>query len=160
MKDKKYKIYYYYSSTKKLFIPNDDFCFENDGQKYEPFVLIIVDIFNEKGENFYDLLEKKGIEDFVCIDKINEKNIIEENKQKLEMLEEEKLEKKRIEKENGEKLKKKKKQEEYAKDIKKEEEYISPPYSSDNSGNTGFLNTVNQILLNMSIMQKFFWMKE
>ena len=56
---KKFKIYYYYFSSKKLFIPGDDFCLQSEGNPYEPFVCIIVDIENDKGESFFNLLEKK-----------------------------------------------------------------------------------------------------
>ena len=69
-----YKIYYYYFSTKTLFIPDDDFSFENDVKPYEPFVCIIVDIYTDKNENFHDLLVQKG--------KDNEKNKTEKTKKK------------------------------------------------------------------------------
>ena len=148
LKDKKYNIYYYYFSTKTLFIPNDDFCFENEGKPYEPFVCIIVDICDENGENFHDLLEKKEKEDEKKQpknkNKEKEKNKekkdnTEENKktptgenkqlneqqkkeqQRLEKLEKEKLEKERKEKEKEEKAKRKKEQEEYEKKRKEAE---------------------------------------
>ena len=60
---KEFKIYFFLFNDKSLFEPADDFCFENNDYKtYEPFVCIIVDIYNEKGECFYDLLEKKELE--------------------------------------------------------------------------------------------------
>ena len=62
-KDRKYKIYYFYYTDKSLFIPDDDFQFESEGKPYEPFVCILVDIENEKGETFYNLLEKKEKEE-------------------------------------------------------------------------------------------------
>ena len=148
LKDRKYEIYYYYFSTKTLFIPNDDFCFENEGKPYEPFVCIIVDISDENGENFYDLLQKKEKEDEKKQPKKKEKvknkekqeNTEEkktptgENKQlneqqkkeqqRLDKLEKEKLEKERKEKEKEEKeekAKRKKEQEEYEKKRKEAE---------------------------------------
>ena len=139
LNDKTYKIYYYYFSTKTLFIPDDDFCFENEGKAYEPFVCIIVDIYNDKGENFYDLLGKKEkdkeknkpkSDNNNEIEKMKEKNRLEQieeikrpltdeekknikERQKKEKLEREKLEKERKEKEKEEKLRRKKEREEY-----------------------------------------------
>ena len=55
LKDRKYKIYYFYYTDKSLFIPDDDFQFESEGKPYEPFVCILVDFENEKGETFYNL---------------------------------------------------------------------------------------------------------
>ena len=148
LKDKKYNIYYYYFSTKTLFIPNDDFCFENEGKPYEPFVCIIVDICDENGESFYNLLEKKEKEDEKKQPK-NKNKEKEKNKEKkdnteeskktptgenkelneqqkkeqqrIEKLEKEKLEKERKEKEREEKAKRKKEQEEYEKKRKEAE---------------------------------------
>ena len=150
LKDENYKIYYYYFSTKTLFIPDDDFCFEDKGKSYEPFVCIIVDIYNKNGDNFHDLLEKKEKEDekkqpkSKNKEKEKEKNKdkkenTEESKktptegkkqlneqqkkeqQKLDKLEKEKNEKERKEKEKEEKAKRKKEQEEYEKKRKEEE---------------------------------------
>ena len=56
---KKFNIYYFLCSSKTLFIPSDNFSFEKDDNNYESVVGIIVDIYNEKGECFYDLLAKK-----------------------------------------------------------------------------------------------------
>ena len=56
---KKYQVYYYLYSSKTLFIPKDDFKFEKENNIYESYVCIIIDIYNDKGECFYDLLIKK-----------------------------------------------------------------------------------------------------
>ena len=54
---KEFKIYFFLFSDKNLFIPDDDFCFaDKESNFFEPFVCIIVDIYNEKGECFHDLL--------------------------------------------------------------------------------------------------------
>ena len=138
---KKFKIYYYYFSSKSLFIPGDDFCFQSEGNPYEPFVCIIVDIENDKGESFFNLLEKKekeeqkknpnkdNIKEKIKI-KVNveekRKNLTEEEKKlekerlKKEKLEREKIEKEQKEKEKEEKLKIKKIKEE---NEKKRKEY-------------------------------------
>ena len=135
--DKKYKIYYYYFSTKTLFIPADNFCFENDVKPYEPFVCIIVDIYNDKGENFYDLLAQKEKDNeknkpktiSQDLEKIKEKNRLEQieditrplneeekkiikERQKKEKLERDRLEKEKKEREKEEKQKRKKEKEE------------------------------------------------
>ena len=132
-----YKIYYYYFSTKTLFIPDDDFSFENDVKPYEPFVCIIVDIYTDKNENFHDLLVQKGKDNEKNktekinqeMEKTKEKNRIEQiedinrplneeekknmkERQKKQKLERERLEKERKEKEKEEKLRRKKEREE------------------------------------------------
>ena len=207
LKDKNYNIYYFYFSTKTLFIPSDDFCFENGSNPYEPFVCIFIDIDNKEGENFYNLLVKKekGLESKnKIIKREKERNKEEKKKPKLtdeekrilkEKERKEKLERERIE--NELKLQRKKQIEEYHKrqkeaekitsprekelrqkeeeeeeklsgnqlilkieqNLKNEnelEEYISPPYSIENFGNTCYINSVNQIFLNLPILQQIF----
>ena len=146
---KMYKIYYYYFSTKTLFIPDDNFCFENDVKPYEPFVCIIVDIYNDKKENFYDLLVQKGkdkekekkenpnqemekakeknrqgqTEDFNRPMNEEEKKNIKE-RQKKEKLEKEKQDKERKEKEKEEKLKRKKEKEDMERQEREKEKEL------------------------------------
>ena len=144
-KDRKYKIYYFYYSNKSLFIPDDDFQFESEGKPYEPFVCILVDIENEKGETFYNLLEKKEKEEEIKPenkikkDQNKKQNNLENNKNKVEpkketkkpqmteeqkkaLKEQQRLEKKESEKkEKEEKLKMKKMREESEKQQRERE---------------------------------------
>ena len=144
-KDRKYKIYYFYYTNKSLFIPDDDFQFESEGKPYEPFVCILVDIENEKGETFYNLLEKKEKEEEIKPenkikkDQNKKQNNLENNKNKVEpkketkkpqmteeqkkaLKEQQRLEKiEREKKEKEEKLKMKKMREEYEKQQREKE---------------------------------------
>ena len=165
-----FKIYYFYFRTKTLFIPDDDFSFENDVISLEPFVCIIVDIYNEKGENFYDLLIKKEEEKnkmksnskitklgALKIPNDKEKIIISEEERKKKELFNEKLETKEIKDENqNNEIKKNAKKNIQIYKIKEKEAYISPPYGINNFGNTCYLNSVIQILLNIPLLKKIF----
>ena len=82
LKDKNYKIYYFLFSTKTLFLPQDDYCFEKEGKISDPFVCVIVDIDNEKGENFYDLLVKKQKEKEADPNNVRQKIVKEKDKDK------------------------------------------------------------------------------
>ena len=113
LKGKKYNIYYYLPSSRNLFIPEDDFCFQNENNVYEPYVCILVDIYNKKGDCFYDLLNKKQkekpVKDPLKLTKEQKKLLKEkEKKEKLELekIEKEKKRKEKLEKENIKKVKK------------------------------------------------------
>ena len=147
LKEKKFDIYYFLFSSETLFKPNDDYSFGMDGKECEEFLIIIVDIYSDKGESFHKLLadkenaknakkeselidNKKKEINYKNKDKIVGKTDIKKNKkvepEKHKMTEEEKikqkeqkLEKERLEKER--KLKEKQEREKYEK-LRKEEE--------------------------------------
>ena len=94
LKEKKFDIYYFLFSSGTLFKPKDDFNFEEEGKENEEFINIIVDIYNDKGQNFYTLLS-------------NKENEIKEEKLKKEQKEKEKNEKKNIAKKKEKNITKK-----------------------------------------------------
>ena len=94
LKEKKFDIYYFLFSSGTLFKPKDDFNFEEEGKENEEFINIIVDIYNDKGQNFYTLLS-------------NKENEIKEEKLKKDQKEKEKNEKKNIAKKKEKNITKK-----------------------------------------------------
>ena len=59
LKEKTIDIYYFLFSTGTLFKPKEDFSFENIERETDGFINIIVDIYSDKGESFYNLLANK-----------------------------------------------------------------------------------------------------
>ena len=60
LKKRKLDFYYYLFSSKTLFKPDNNYEFENEGKDSDDFICIIIDIYNDKGENFNQLLTDKG----------------------------------------------------------------------------------------------------
>ena len=77
LKNKKMDIYYYLFSSKTLFPPENNYEFEKEGKDSEDFICILIDIYNDKGENFNHLLDEKEKER-----KVN-KEESEEQKEKI-----------------------------------------------------------------------------
>ena len=144
LKEKKFDIYYFLFSTETIFKPNEDYTLEAEGKESDQFLIIIVDIYSDKGENFNQLLidKEKAKKEPELIDnkkkdiinknqdkKIRKTDIrknkkVEQEKHKLteeekNKIKEQKLEKERLEKER--KLKEKQEREKYEK-MRKEEE--------------------------------------
>ena len=168
-------IYYFWFGSKTLIKPENNYKFENKGKDIEDFLCIIIDIYNEKGENFYQLLLNKGkkeskmklTKDEIEKPKPEKKGIEKGEKEKLYeeyeklMKEQEKImileekEKKRQENEEKERLNKLKKQQELERQ-KEREKFICPPYGINNYGNTSYFNSINQIFFNLPILQQIF----
>ena len=104
LKNKKMDIYYYLFSSKTLFPPENNYEFEKEGKDSEDFICILIDIYNDKGENFNHLLDEKEKER-----KVN-KEESEEQKEKIkeEPKKEKEKDKKKTEKKNEEKSNKEK----------------------------------------------------
>ena len=119
LKKKKINIYYYLFSSKTLCKPKNNYEFEKEGRESEDFICVIIDIYSEKGENFYQLLLNKENEE-----KVNKE---ESEKEKEKTKEESKKEKgktdKKIEEKNNKEKeeKNKKEKEESKKKLTKEE---------------------------------------
>ena len=148
LKEKKFDIYYFIFDSKNLLKPEDDTTFSQEGIESEDFINIIVDIHNEEGKNFNQLLkdkEKEKLEeewDFLKENKETEKSDKQKkdkkSKKKLfnkvdnnvvkELEKEDKLEKEKLENEKKEKEKKEKEEKERLKKeqekLRKEEEKI------------------------------------
>ena len=157
----------FYTSKNEYFIPKDETTFIDN--EIEDFSLIIIDIKDDKGQSYLDILEKNENE-IVEKENENEKDNInikdvelkdteiltkeELKKIKDNLNEKEKLKKQqeKIEREKYEKMEKEKLEK-----IKKEQEKeIRPPYGIPNFGNTCYFNAVNQIFFNLPIMQQLF----
>ena len=144
LRERKFDIYYFLFSSGTLFKPQEDYTFENDGREAEDFIIIIVDIYSEKGESFCNLLNNKEKErELEEKEKLAKKEKVEKEKaekkrkkivkkeepKKQKMTEEEKKElkeKKRLEKLEEERLEKERKEQEKEKKLlekkKREEE--------------------------------------
>ena len=155
----KYEILYY-TLDNEYIIPKDETTFIDNHIK--DFALVIIDIQNKEGVNYFTLLEqnenKQIIKEEKKDDKINdmkdeeilskdELKKIKENQNEKEKMKKQ-IEKEKIERE---KIENNKKEQE-----KEKEKIVNPPYGIPNFGNTCYFNSVNQIFLNLPIMQKLF----
>ena len=151
LKEKQYDIYCFLFGKKKLFKPDDNYDFKKEGDDNDDLIVIIVDIYNDKGKNFYNLLankeneikeeEKKKLEEknkkpekkveqtkkTVKKEERKKRNLTDEEKKMIkeqerqEKIERERQEKERKEREKERKEREKKEREELEK-IRKEEE--------------------------------------
>ena len=123
LKTKKIDIYYYLFSSKTLFKPENNHEFEKEGRDSEDFICIFIDIYNDKGENFNDLLNGKEKEQKKNKEESEEqKEKIKEEPKKQKEKDKKKTEKKNEEKSNKEKEEKNNKEkEENKKKLTKEE---------------------------------------
>ena len=146
--EKKIEVYIFLFSTGTLFKPDDNYVFEKKGRETEEFINIIVDIYSDKGENFYNLLtnkeqmenkkenKKKDGDKYKTssskkpnkneIDKSKKNQNEEKNKQKLSEIDKnilkEKQKSEKLEKERLEKERKEKEKEEKLREKKEREE--------------------------------------
>ena len=153
LKEKQFDLYCFLFSQKKLFKPDDDYDFIKEGNDNEELINVIVDIYNDKGKNFYKLLSdkeneikeeekkkkeeknkkpEKKVEQTKKITKKEEPKkhkLTEEEKKMLkeqerqDKIEKERQEKERKEREKEQKLREKKEREELEK-LRKEQEKI------------------------------------
>ena len=123
LKSKKYDIYYFLFSSGTFLKPDNDYPFEKDGRETEDFISIIVDIYDDKGVNFYNLLSLKDqrwtIKDDKELGENKEKSNKEKGKkgkekekEKKEQPKKEKLSKEEIERQKKEKKEKEKEEKE------------------------------------------------
>ena len=111
LKEKQYDIYYFLFSSKKLFIPDDNYIIGQE--ENEDFINIIIDIHNNENKSFHQLLTDKEKEIETKNDEEKEKDDKDKGKNKDKN--------KNKDKDKDKKKEKKKKEKEKEKEMSKEE---------------------------------------
>ena len=83
--EKKYDLYYFSFKSKSLSKLDDNYIYEKESLE-EDFIIIIYDIYNDRGESFYQLLDKKNLND--SGQQIKDKNKKNKNKKEEKKIEE------------------------------------------------------------------------
>ena len=60
-KDRRFDIYYFKFISGRIFIPPDNYNFENDGKTDEEFICVLINMYNDEGLNFHQLLLDKEL---------------------------------------------------------------------------------------------------
>ena len=79
-KNRKFDTFYFKCESGRLFIPTDNYKFENEGKTNDEFICVLIDMYNNEGQHFHQLLMDKEQEKLESKNEKNEENKKDEKK--------------------------------------------------------------------------------